>query len=252
MCGDSLNDTAKLMDGTVADMVFTDPPYNVAYGSSKNPIWGSKWNGNEEDGVILNDKMGADAWVDFCKGIATSLRLVTNGPIYACHAPGPDGMKMTLAFIESGIHWSSTLILYKDRLVPGRSDYQKRYEACFYGWFEGDKIEHLKDRTQVDVWEYKRPNTNDVHPTMKPLELMAKAIHNHPEAKTVVDLFLGSGSTLIACEQTDRTCYGMELDPKYVDVIRKRYAKFIQPDNQLPENWEELTPAISAKEQRNA
>jgi DNA modification methylase len=228
MCGDSTSsdDVAKLMNGEKADMVFTDPPYNVAYGSSKNPIWGSKWNGSSKDGVIINDNKTEEGWRAFCVDIATTLHQITDGPIYACHAPGPDGMKMTLAFVDCKIHWSSTIILYKDRLVPGRSDYQKRYEACFYGWCEGDKIKHLKDRTQTDVWEYKRPSVNDLHPTMKPLELIERAIKDHKHIKTIADIFLGSGSTLIAAEKLNRKCYGMELDEKYCDVIIERWEQF--------------------------
>jgi DNA modification methylase len=227
MCGDSTSsdDVAKLMNGEKADMVFTDPPYNVAYGSSKNPIWGSKWNGSK-DGVIINDNKTEEGWRAFCVDIATTLHQITDGPIYACHAPGPDGMKMTLAFVDCKIHWSSTIILYKDRLVPGRSDYQKRYEGCFYGWCEGDKIKHLKDRTRTDVWEYKRPSVNDLHPTMKPLELIERAIKDHKHIKTIADIFLGSGSTLIAAEKLNRKCYGMELDEKYCDVIIERWEQF--------------------------
>lgn len=228
MCGDSVNiqhiDT--LLEGKKADMVFTDPPYNVAYGSSKNPIWGSKWNGNSPEGVIKNDSMSTEEWIKFCKDIAGSLVAATAGPIYACHAPGPDGMRMTLAFIESGLHWSSTIILHKSQLVPGRADYQKKYEGCFYGWVEGTKIQHLEDRTQTDVWDYKRPSVNTVHPTMKPIEIMEKAISHHPGVRTIVDLFGGSGSTLIACEKTSRKCFMMELDPHYCDVIVARWEKY--------------------------
>lgn len=228
LCGDSLNkvQVSRLMDGKLADMVFTDPPYNVAYGSSKNPIWGSKWNGTNEDGVIRNDSMSSDDWVRFCTDVAMRIKEVTAGPIYVCHAPGPDGCRMTLSFVNAGLHWSSTLILYKDRLVPGRSDYQKRYESCFYGWTEGAKIKHISDRTVVDVWEYKRPSVNDIHPTMKPVELIERAVIHHPHVKSVVDLFGGSGSTLIACEKMKRQCYMMELDPHYCDVIIKRWEDF--------------------------
>lgn len=228
MCGDSTSedDVKKLMDGQKADMVFTDPPYNVAYGASKNPIWGKKWNGVQKDGVIKNDKHDDEGWINFCADIAATLNKITEGPIYACHAPGPDGMKMTLVFIGCGIHWSSTIILNKSHLVPGRSDYQKKYEGCFYGWNEKTKIKHLEDRTQTDVWDYKRSTNNDVHPTMKPIEIMEKAFSHHPSCKTVADIFCGSGSTLIAAEKTSRIGYGMELDEHYCSVIIKRWQDF--------------------------
>lgn len=237
LCGDSTDAdaVARLMNGEKADMVFTDPPYNVAYGSNKNPIWGSKWNGNTKDGVILNDKKENDEWIKFCKDIAATLHIITTGPIYSCHTPGPDGMKMTLAFIEQKIHWSSTIILYKDRLVPGRSDYQKIYEGCFYGWCEGTKIKHLQDRTQTDVWQYKRPSVNDVHPTMKPIELIDKAIKHHSHIKSIADIFLGSGSTMVAAHQLGRKCYGMELDPKYCQVIVDRMHK-LDPSLEIKRN----------------
>jgi DNA modification methylase len=228
MCGDSTKaeDVERLMDNKKADMVFTDPPYNLAYGASKNPIWSKKWNGIQKEGVVKNDKHDEDGWINFCSDIASTINKITDGPIYACHAPSPDGMKMTLVFIQCGIHWSSTIILNKSHLVPGRSDYQKKYESCFYGWNEGTKIKHLEDRTQTDVWDYKRSTNNDVHPTMKPLEIMEKAFSHHSHCKTVADIFCGSGSTLIACEKTGRSCYGMEIDPNYCSVIIKRWEDF--------------------------
>lgn len=244
MCGDSTSedDVKKLMNGKKADMVFTDPPYNVAYGASKNPIWGKKWNGVQKDGVIKNDKHDDEGWINFCSDIAATLNKITEGPIYACHAPGPDGMKMTLVFIGCGIHWSSTIILNKSHLVPGRSDYQKKYEGCFYGWNEKTKIKHLEDRTQTDVWDYKRSTNNDVHPTMKPIEIMEKAFSHHPSCKTVADIFCGSGSTLITAEKTGRTCYGCELDEHYCSVIIKRYIDFVGTSDEvyLVENGEKI------------
>ena len=150
---------------------------------------------------------------------------------------------------QNGYHWSSTIIWNKDHLVLSRKDYHTKYEPIWYGWKEGESRLHpLKDRKQSDVWDIDRPTRSDEHPTMKPIALCARAIINSSDKDDIVlDLFGGSGSTLIACEQTDRTCLMMELDPKYVDVIRKRYAQFIQPDNQLPENWEELTPEINSE-----
>ncbi len=240
MCGDSTDfgQVSDLMDGKRAKMCFTDPPYNVDYGSNQSPIWG-------KSRTIMNDKMTDEEWVVFIDAFNSVILELVDGGIYiAMSCKELDRVK--LSFEKNGGHWSSYIIWVKQQLVPGRKDYQSKYEPILYGWKEGVKDRYFTEsRKEVDVWEHDRPNVSKEHPTMKPLSLMAEAINNSSKSGDIVlDLFLGSGSTLIACEQTDRTCYGMELDPKYVDVIRKRYAKFTQPDNQLPENWEELTPAL--------
>lgn len=138
------------------------------------------------------------------------------------------------------------LIWVKQSLVMGRQDYQWKHEPILYGWKSGEAHNWYSDRKQTTVLEFDRPSRNAEHPTMKPINILAYLIQNSSKGGDLVyDSFLGSGSTLIASEQTGRLCYGTELDPSYVDVCRKRYAKFISPDNELPENWEELTPAIA-------
>ena len=128
---------------------------------------------------------------------------------------------------EAGAHWSATIIWKKQTLVFGPAKYQRIYEPCFYGWF--DKVSFRADRKQTEVWEIDRPHNNKLHPTMKPIELCAYAIQNSSISNQIVlDLFGGSGSTLIACEQTDRKCYMMELDPHYCDVIIKRWEEFTE------------------------
>lgn len=123
----------------------------------------------------------------------------------------------------------------------GRQDYQWKHEPCLYGWKDGASHSWYADRKQTTIIDYDRPSRSEEHPTMKPVGLMAYSINNSSKSGDIVlDTFLGSGSTLIACEQTNRICYGIELDPKYVDVIRKRYAKFIGKEEQ----WQEITPVI--------
>ena len=234
MCGDSTEDIEKLLNGTRANMAFTDPPYNVDYGSNQSPIWG-------KSRTILNDKMSDEDWLIFIDKFNKVLVDNTDGGIYiAMSCKELDRVKQS--FENVGGHWSSYIIWVKQQLVPGRKDYQSKYEPILYGWREGLKDRYFKDsRKETDVWEHDRPSRSEEHPTMKPLSLVIQAINDSSKLQDVVlDTFLGSGSTLIACEQTDRTCYGMELDPKYVDVIRKRYAKFIGKE----EEWQEVTPLV--------
>jgi DNA modification methylase len=128
---------------------------------------------------------------------------------------------------EGGAHWSDTIIWAKDRFVLGRADYQRQYEPIWYGWREGAQHHWKGDRDQGDVWKIERPGDSPLHPTMKPLALVERAIENSSQAgDAVLDLFLGSGSTLIAAERTGRTCYGMELEPHYASVVLARWESF--------------------------
>lgn len=229
MCGDSTDqaNVAELMENETATMVMTDPPYGVDY-----------------EGINNDDRKGlADL-------LSASFQLmkdytVKGGAFYCFHSD-----KCADIFHEEYrkvAKFSSMLIWVKPSLVLSQSDYHSKHEPCLYGWFDNGTHSWHSDRKQTTVFEAGRESL-DGHTTPKPIELLAKMIGNSSEhGAKVLDLFLGSGSTLIACEQTDRTCYGMELDPKYVDVIRKRYAKFTAADNQLPENWEELTSAIAGE-----
>jgi DNA modification methylase len=220
MCGDATKeeDVIKLMDGQKARMVFTDPPYNVDYGVSKNP--------RHKIRMIENDKQSPQEWEDFCKKFFLNIQSFNTGDIYIWGASGPEGMKMRLWLSEMGCHWSATIIWKKDQLVLTPANYQRMYEPCFYGWF--DKSSFNGDRKQTEVWEISRPKNSKLHPTMKPVELVTKAIVNSSKAEDIVlDLFGGSGSTLIACEKSNRRCFTMELDPKYVDVIRQRYDDYV-------------------------
>lgn len=214
MCGDSTKkeDVDKLMNGQKADMVFTDPPYNVNY--------------EGQDGMtIQNDNMSDENFKKFLDASFTNLydHVKVGGSIYCCHAD-IEGLNFRSAMKNAGFKIAECLIWVKNSLVLGRKDYHWRHEPILYGWKEGAAHYFVDDRTQDTVWEYDKPRSNDLHPTMKPVELVARAIKNSSrERERVLDLFGGSGSTLIACEQLNRQCYIMELDPKYCDVIVKRY-----------------------------
>lgn len=217
MCGDSTNkdDVRKLMNGNQCDMIFTDPPYNVNYEGGT----GMK---------IQNDNMLDATFYDFLFSAFDNMFENTKrgGAIYVCHAD-TEGLNFRNAFKNAGYKLAECLIWVKSALVMGRQDYHWRHEPILYGWKEGAAHYFIDDRTQDTVWEFKKPKKNALHPTMKPLELCAKAIYNSSRSGDIIlDLFGGSGSTLIACEQLNRNCYMMELDEKYVDVIIDRWEKY--------------------------
>ena len=220
MCGDSTNidDIKKLMDGKKARHVFTDPPWNVDYGAdSKHPSWKPR--------QILNDKMTTEQFREFLLKAFTAMKQVCEaGCMTYVVMSGQEWGNLMSVMREAGFHWSSTIIWKKDTLVLSRKDYHTQFEPIWYGWLEGSRLCPLQDRKQSDVWEIARPKRSDEHPTMKPISLVAKAIINSShKGDLVLDLFGGSGTTLIAAEQTKRLCNMMELDPKYCDVIVKRY-----------------------------
>jgi len=229
MCGDSTNkdDVRKLMNGNQCDMIFTDPPYNVNYGD-KAAMLDKYQKGHRNTNHILNDNMGDSEFREFL--LASYSRMFESckegAPIYVCHAE-TEGENSRGAFVEAGFKLAQCIIWVKNSLVLGRQDYHWRHEPILYGWKEGAAHYFIDDRTQDTVWEFKKPKKNALHPTMKPLELCAKAIYNSSRSGDIIlDLFGGSGSTLIASEQLDRICYMMELDEKYVDVIIDRWEKF--------------------------
>lgn len=234
LCGDSTKaeDVARLMKGEKSDLVFTDPPYNVDYGASKNhPTWKIR--------SIANDSMDDASWIKFNQAIIEILKAHhKGGDIYVWGASGPAGMRQRLAFIDAGIHWSATIIWKKQQLVLSPAKYQRMYEPCFYGWL--GRSSYIGDRKQTEVWECDRPRSSEQHPTMKPVALCARGIINSsPGDGIVLDLFLGSGSTMIAAQETGRICYGLEIDPKYCDVIIKRYADYTGTDEKIIRNTRE-------------
>jgi len=215
----------KLMDGVAADMVFTDPPYNVDYDG----------NGRK----IENDNLG-NAFPEFLEKVVKNIFEFSNGAIYICMSSSEIGTLQS-AFRRLGGHWSTFVIWAKDTFTLGRSDYHRQYEPILYGWREGGPHHFCGDRSQGDVWEFPKPKKNDVHPTMKPVELCERAVLNSSKSDGVVlDLFGGSGSTLVACSRTKRRCHMMEFEPKYCDVILKRYLA-LYPDSEILRNGRTFT-----------
>lgn len=220
MCGDSTNqeEVNVLMNEQKAQMVFTDPPWNVNYGADdKHPSWKPR--------TIINDFMGTD---DFKEFMSSAFKCMSNASDEGCMTyvvmSAQEWGNLMLTLVTNDYHWSSTIIWNKDRIVLSRKDYHTKYEPIWYGWKNGTRLVPLTDRTQSDVWDVKRPSRSDLHPTMKPLELVGKAITNSSKTGDIVlDLFGGSGSTLIAADQLNRKGHLMELDEKYVDVIVNRY-----------------------------
>jgi len=221
MCGDStsIDDVQALMAGVKARYIFTDPPWNVNYGANKkHPSYKPR--------TILNDKMSTEDFGSFLFSAFECMREVSEAGCmtYIVMSAQEWGNIMNV-LTDLQYHWSSTIIWVKDRFVMSQKDYHTRYEPIWYGWkADAPRICPLDDRTKDDVWEVPRPKRSDEHPTMKPIELVAMAITNSSNVGDVgLDLFGGSGTTLIAAEETGRVCNMMELDPKYCDVIVKRY-----------------------------
>lgn len=223
ICGDStLPETyERLMDGKKANMVLTDPPYNV--------------NVEETAGKIKNDNMDSESFYKFLFAAFVNMEqsMEADASIYVFHAD-TEGLNFRKAFVDAGFYLSGCCIWKKNSLVIGRSPYQWQHEPCLFGWKKGGKHNWYSDRKQTTIWEYDRPKASKDHPTMKPVALMAYPIQNSCMSNCIVlDPFLGSGSTLIACEQTNRICYGIELDEKFVDVIVRRFIEQSGSDDKV-------------------
>jgi DNA modification methylase len=218
LCGDSTvaESYDRLLDGTQVDMVFTDPPYNVNYANSAKDKMRGK------DRAILNDNLG-DGFYDFLLMALTPTIAHCRGGIYVAMSSSELDV-LQAAFRAAGGKWSTFIIWSKNTFTLGRADYQRQYEPILYGWREGAQRHWCGDRDQGDVWNIKKPQKNDLHPTMKPVELVERAIRNSSRPGNVVlDPFGGSGTTLIAAEKSGRIARMIELDPKYVDVIVRRW-----------------------------
>jgi len=221
-CGDATKaeDVGRLLAGEPAQMAFSDPPYNVAFGDHGGHRRGARRR------RIENDALPPAEWLAFCRQWAQQLVASVDGALYVCMST-KEWPLVSNVLAEAGAHWSDTIVWAKDRFSMGHADYQRQYEPIWFGWRDGSKHFWCGDRDQGDVWQIARPSESDLHPTMKPLALVERALNNssRPDDR-VLDLFLGSGTTLIACERTGRRCLGLELDPKYVDVAIARWEGF--------------------------
>ena len=216
MCGDATikESVDKLIQDEKVDLTFTDPPYNVDYEGTA--------------GKIMNDKMEDNTFYLFLFQAFKNMfdHTKPGGAIYVCHAD-TEGINFRTAFKNAGFKLAECLVWVKNALVLGRQDYHWRHEPILYGWREGAAHYFIDDRTQDTIWEYNKPKRNEEHPTMKPLELCGRAIANSSRVgEIVLDLFGGSGSTLISSDQLQRKARLMELDERFVDVIVKRYIKY--------------------------
>lgn len=226
MCGDSTvqTDLDALMKGEQADMLWTDPPWNVNYGDVP------KGNAQKyKPRKILNDHMPEDKWADFVAGFCASFFIATKpGAMAYVVMSAQEWPSADLGLRNAGFHWSSTIIWRKNSLIISRKDYHTQYEPMWYGWNgSAPRLHPLEDRKQSDVWDIDRPTVNDLHPTKKPVELIERSLTNSSKrGALVIDFFGGSGSTLIACEKNGRRAYLMEKDPQYADVIVKRWQDF--------------------------
>jgi DNA modification methylase len=236
-CGDSTEEATftRLMGDEKAHLIWTDPPWNVNYGAvDEGNAMGYK------SRTIMNDHMDEGQWDEFVQQFCQTLKDFSEpgAPIYLVMS-AQEWPVIDRNLREVGFHWSSTVIWAKDRLVLSRKDYHTQYEPIWYGWnADAARLAVVEDRKQSDLWEVDRPSKSELHPTMKPIELVQKSIVNSSKPGNIVlDSFGGSGSTLIACEQTNRKCRMVELDPQYCDVIIARWEKFSGKTAELlPEN----------------
>ncbi len=218
VCGDATDPKSYelLMADAKADMIVTDPPYNVDYANSAKDKMRGK------DRPILNDNLG-DGFYDFLLAALTPMLERCSGAVYVAMSSS-ELDTLQSAFRAAGGKWSTFIIWAKNTFTLGRADYQRQYEPILYGWPEGQNRHWCGDRDQGDVWNIKKPQKNDLHPTMKPVELVERAIRNSSRPGDIVlDPFGGSGTTLIAAEKSGRIGWLIELDPKYVDVIVRRW-----------------------------
>ena len=226
VCGDSTKAETyeKLMEGKKANLCVTDPPYNVNYTA-----------GSENERKIKNDNMEDKNFYEFLlasfKNIFNSLD--DGAAAYIFHAD-TEGLNFRKAFKDAGFHLANVCIWAKQSLVLGRSDYQWQHEPILYGWKPTGKHRWYADRKQTTIWNFDRPTKSELHPTMKPVPLVAYPIQNSSMSNCIIlEPFAGSGSTLIACEQIGRICYAIELDEKYADVIAKRYIEYVGTDDEV-------------------
>jgi DNA modification methylase len=228
LCGSSIEieQYSKLLKDEFIDLVVTDPPYNVAYeGKTKDAL------------TIENDSMKNDDFYKFLYDFYTSIYayMKKGAPFYVWFAD-VEIVNFSKSLVDSGLKLAQMIIWKKNSLVMGRKDYHFMHEPCLYGWKEGDAHKWYSDRKQTTILEFDRPSRNQEHPTMKPIPLISYQIENSSKVKDLVfDGFLGSGTTMVASHQLKRKCYGMELDPKYCQVIVDRMIK-LDPSIEVKRN----------------
>ena len=241
LCGDTtmVDDLKKLMADDTADMIFTDPPYNVNYGATMKDSL--RYHAGTLGGrKIMNDNLG-DGFAQFLTDSLSNLMMFNKGAAYVCMSSS-ELHTLYSSFVAAGGKWSTFIIWAKNTFTLGRADYQRQYEPILYGWGADKKHYWCGDRDQADVWEYNKPVRNDLHPTMKPVELVERAINNSSKVGDIVlDGFGGSGSTLIAAEKTRRKARLMELDSKFCDVIVRRWEEFTGKKAELLNNNAEIS-----------
>jgi DNA modification methylase len=221
LCGDATNaaDVKRLTEGQKAAMLFTDPPWNVAVGQDSNPR-------HRQRRGLANDDLPAEDFARLLDGFAISATASVAGDVY-CVLGAAEWPRLDAVLRGRGYHWSATIIWAKDAFVLGRSKFHRRYEPIWYGWHQKAKSSFAGRRDLDDVWDIARPKKSEEHPTMKPVELVQRAVEASSQpGDTVLDLFGGSGTTLIAAEQSGRTALLMEIDPAYCDVIVRRFEAF--------------------------
>jgi len=246
MCGDAKNknDVVKLVDGHVMDMLATDPPYGVDL-AGKNEFLNRYDKGRRNNRPIVNDDLAADELHNFwLQSFVHAFEVTKPGGVY--YVTGPQGgwlsMMYMQAILESGWLLKHTLIWVKDVHVLGRSDYNYKHEPIFYGWKEGAAHYYGGTAKATSTWEIPRPHASERHPTMKPVELFARFLRHGCKAhENVLEPFSGSGTTVIAAEQVQRTCFAMEIEPLYCDVTRRRWAEFAHGAGC---DWKSHTPAV--------
>lgn len=231
LCGDSTNkeDVERLMGSEKADVVFCDPPYGVSY-ADKNAMLNAISPGNRIETVIENDHKNISEMKDFWVSLFKSLYESSSGKA-SYYITGPQGgelmMMMMMSIIDAGWQLKHMLIWSKNNHVLGRCDYHYKHEPILYGWKNKGTHKFYGNSSQFSVWEIDKPQKSDLHPTMKPVELVMKCIENSSKINDIViDFCLGSGTSIIAAEKTNRKCYGIELDPHYCDVIIKRWEDY--------------------------
>jgi len=226
MCGDSTQraDVERLMGADLAQLIWSDPPWNINYGGDDHPIFKKR--------TMNNDNLGEKFRIFVELFVTQAWRFTVPGAIVYLVMGGEEWPVIDTALRKIGFHWSSTIVWVKDQMVLSRKDYHTQYEPMWYGWKnDAPRLVELEDRKQSDVWMIDRPRKSEEHPTMKPLELVERSLTNSSQPGAIVlDLFAGSGTTLIACERLGRVCRTMDNDPKYAAVVLERWSQMTKKD----------------------